>query len=90
MLIAIDQLPKDATIKFDCAHGLFAVAGGRYLASDERFVNWGVTKSEDQYAYNLVCDLTEEGAQKVRQSPGIIKEVKLATGQILILFSNLG
>jgi hypothetical protein len=90
MLIAIDQLPKDATIKFDCAHGLFAVAGGRYLASDELFVNWGVTKSEDQYAYNLVCDLNEEGAQMVRQKSRIIKEVKLETGQILILFSNLG
>ncbi len=90
MLIAIDRLPKDATIKFDCAHGLFAVAGGRYLAADERFVNWGVTKSDSEFNYTLTCDLTEEGAQKVRQTSGIIKEVKLATGQILILFSNLG
>ena len=91
MLIAIDQLPKDAIIKFDCAHGLFAVAGGSYLASDERFVNWGgVTKSEDEYVYNLLCDLTEDEAQEVRLTSRIIKEVKLATGQILILFSNLG
>jgi hypothetical protein len=90
MLIAINRLPKDATIKFDCAHGLFAVAGGRYLASDERFVNWGVTKSDGEFNYTLTCDLTEEGAQKVRQTSVIIKEVKLATGQILILFSNLG
>ena len=90
MLVAIDQLPKDVTIEFDCAHGLFSVAGGRYLASDERFVNWGVTKSGGKFNYTLTCDLTEEEAQKVRQTSRIIKEVKLATGQILILFSNLG
>ena len=88
MLIAIDRLPKDATIKFDCAHGLFAVAGGRYLASDERFVNWGVTKSEGDFNYTLICDLTEDTAREISRKTEIIKEVKLATGQILVLTSN--
>ena len=88
MLIAIHQLPKDATIKFDCAHGLFAVAGGRYLASDERFVNWGVTKSEGDFNYTLICDLTDDAAQEISRKTVIIKEVRLATGQILVLTSN--
>jgi hypothetical protein len=88
MLIAIHQLPNDATIKFDCAHGLFAVAGGRYLASDERFVNWGVTKSEGDFNYTLICDLTDDAAQEITLKTEIIKEVRLATGQILVLTSN--
>jgi len=28
-------------IKFDCADGLYAGAGGRYLSIDEKFVTWG-------------------------------------------------
>jgi hypothetical protein len=89
MLIAIHQLPKNAKINFNCAHGLFAVAGGRYLASDERFVNWGVTESEGEFSYTLICDLTQDAAQEISRKTEIIKEVKLATGQILVLTSNL-
>lgn len=89
MLSALRQLPKNTTVRFDCAHGLFAVAGGRYLASDEKFVNWGTKKSEGKYTYTLSCDLTEESAADIRQKSVIINEARLATGQIMILFSNL-
>jgi hypothetical protein len=90
MLTAIRSLPRGSTIEFDCAHGLFAVAGGRYLASDERFVNWGTDKVQTTHDYTLICDLSEETAGEIREAKVTIKEVELVTGQILVLVDNLG
>ena len=48
-------------IKFFCADGLYAAAGGKYLASDGNFVNWAPTTSRgDQaggYSQIFVCNV---------------------------------
>jgi len=89
MMGAIRNLPSKSTIRFDCAHGLFAIAGGRYLASDASFVNWGTTSLQRSSDYTLICDLNESAAEKVRKTQKVLSEVALATGQIIVLVENL-
>jgi hypothetical protein len=89
MLLSLRKLPQESTIEFNCAHGLFAVAGGKYLASDLRFVSWGTKPiSKLDYEYKLSCDLTEIEAKKLREMENIVSEVRLATGQFIQLSKN--
>lgn len=58
----IASLSSSNDILFDCSDGLYAVAGGRYLANDRYFVNWGparLVKSSD-YSIIFVCRMSKE------------------------------
>lgn len=89
ILSSLRELPTGSSIEFDCAHGLFAVAGGKYLPSDLRFVNWGTPfKSNSKYDYKLSCDLVENEAKELRKNLTVISEARLATGQIIQLSKN--
>lgn len=89
ILSSLRELPTGSSIEFDCAHGLFAVAGGKYLPSDLRFVNWGSPiKSNLKYDYKLSCDLTENEAKELRKNLTVVSEARLATGQIIQLSKN--
>lgn len=57
----IASLSTNNDILFDCSDGLYAVAGGRYLAKDKYFVNWGpdhVIQSTD-YSIIFVCRMSK-------------------------------
>jgi hypothetical protein len=49
---------KPGSSSFDCGDGLYSVAGGKYLAADEWYVNWGYLQSSDQEIgqYRFICD----------------------------------
>jgi hypothetical protein len=37
----LERFAKETKVGFDCAHGMFAGAGERFLSDDPMFVNWG-------------------------------------------------
>ena len=48
-------------IDFKCADGLYAGAGGRYLALNEKFVTWGPTSDQDEASNKLfICYASKE------------------------------
>lgn len=49
---------KPRSASFDCADGLYSVVGGKYLAADEWFVNWGFSKETARVNgdYRFICD----------------------------------
>lgn len=40
-LINLELILKPKSTKFDCINGIYAAAGGKYLASSPQFINWG-------------------------------------------------
>ncbi len=58
---ALDQTMRalegeEPGVKFNCADGIYAGAGGRYLAADEKFVTWGPpAKSISYFDREFVC-----------------------------------
>lgn len=64
----LDKTMKDLTrfaapesTVFDCENGLYAGAGGNYLASSPTFVNWGPSnESIDNNGLIFMCDVTDQ------------------------------
>jgi hypothetical protein len=62
-----DVIPKYAipqSSSFDCLEGIYSVAAGKYLATDQWFVNWGNNKKESQNlgTVRFICDKTKNYA----------------------------
>lgn len=60
-LLNLESYLSPQSASFDCLNGLYAGAGGRYLASSEQFVNWGPSPEAAQSGEKLfVCAIPNE------------------------------
>lgn len=74
-----EELPG---IKFECADGIYAGAGGRYLSIDEKFVNWGPpNKLQDSYNRKFLCYVDQATVNTYQTSGWRVKfQVPLGLG----------
>jgi len=49
---------------FDCPDGVYSVAGGKYLAVDQWFVNWGFSSNDNPKigSVRIICDRSKDYA----------------------------
>jgi hypothetical protein len=61
---AIEKYATRGETSFDCADGIYAVADGTYLASDQWFVNWGFNEDTKPIigTTRIICDQSKSYA----------------------------
>ena len=57
-LIQMEKLPLAKQTEFNCVDGIYAGAGGKYLARNKDFVNWspGFVSNQSSYRYYFFCN----------------------------------
>jgi hypothetical protein len=64
-MINLEKFVKPNSASFDCVNGLYAGAGGQYLASTRQFVNWGPEANSAKTGDLLfVCAIEENDISK--------------------------
>jgi hypothetical protein len=76
---------REKSIVFDCSHGLYAAAGGRYLSAEHSYVSWGRNKDIQKFElprYIFTCDKTHKQILdfNANQGYGLVFEINTSNG----------
>ena len=89
---ALNSLPKNSNVKFDCVASIFAVFNGTYAAKNETFVNLGLAPLENQrvqdYDYALVCYVDEFDPRRAdyEKNTELFRSIELSGGAPNLIF----
>jgi hypothetical protein len=86
---AVISVSASGSIEFNCMDGLYAVSGGKYLPTGEKFVSWGPeSKSEVETRYILACNLSSQETSRMQNTHKVLDTIPIDAKQSNVLYER--
>ncbi len=88
---AVISVSASGSIEFNCMDGLYAVSGGKYLPTGEKFVKWGPeSNSEVKTRYILACNLSSLETRRILATHKVLDTIPIDANQTNVLYERVG
>jgi hypothetical protein len=86
---AVISVSASGSIEFKCMDGLYAVSGGKYLPTGEKFVSWGPEgKGEVETRYILACNLSSLETSRIQNTHKVLDTIPIDSKQSNVLYER--